>query len=212
MLIAGAKGFAKQMLEVIDALQLKEEICFFDDYDASLTRFFEYQVLKNEAELLHFFQQHGNSFSLGVGNPKTRFLVYKKLADMGGKLVSLISPRAQVARYASLENGVSVLTDVIVENSATVGDGSLLNLKACICHDCTIGRFVEISPGALITGGCSIGDFSFIGAGAVLKPQVKIGKNVVIGAGAVVVHDIPDNTTAVGVPAKVIKTRIPLEF
>lgn len=34
---------------------------------------------------------------------------------------------------------------------------------------------------------------------------VTIGNNVVIGAGAVVTHDIPDNSLAAGVPAKVIK-------
>lgn len=37
-------------------------------------------------------------------------------------------------------------------------------------------------------------------------PGVNIGNRVVIGAGAVVTRDIPDNSVAVGVPAKVIKT------
>ena len=35
---------------------------------------------------------------------------------------------------------------------------------------------------------------------------VTIGDNVVIGAGAIVTHDIPDNSVAVGVPARVIET------
>lgn len=37
-------------------------------------------------------------------------------------------------------------------------------------------------------------------------PGVNIGNRVVIGAGAIVTRDIPDNSVAVGVPAKVIKT------
>ncbi len=37
-------------------------------------------------------------------------------------------------------------------------------------------------------------------------PGVKIGQRCVIGAGAIVTHDIPDNSIAVGVPAKVIST------
>ena len=36
-------------------------------------------------------------------------------------------------------------------------------------------------------------------------PGVKIGKNCVIGAGSVVTKDIPDNSLALGVPAKVIR-------
>lgn len=37
-------------------------------------------------------------------------------------------------------------------------------------------------------------------------PGVNIGNRVIIGAGAVVTRDIPDNSVAVGIPAKVIKT------
>ena len=39
-----------------------------------------------------------------------------------------------------------------------------------------------------------------------VMPGCKIGNKVVIGAGAVVTKDIPDNSVAVGVPARVIKT------
>lgn len=44
-----------------------------------------------------------------------------------------------------------------------------------------------------------------IGANVTILPGVTIGNNVVIGAGAVVTKDIPDNSLAVGVPARVIK-------
>jgi maltose O-acetyltransferase len=45
----------------------------------------------------------------------------------------------------------------------------------------------------------------WIGANVTILPGVTIGNNVVIGAGAVVTKDIPDNSLAVGVPARVIK-------
>ena len=37
-------------------------------------------------------------------------------------------------------------------------------------------------------------------------PNVKIGKNSIIGANAVVTHNIPENSVAVGIPARVIRT------
>ena len=40
----------------------------------------------------------------------------------------------------------------------------------------------------------------------IILPGVIIGNNVIVGAGAVVAKDIPDNSVAVGVPARVIKT------
>lgn len=45
-----------------------------------------------------------------------------------------------------------------------------------------------------------------IGAGAKILGNIKIGDNAVIGANAVVIKDIPANSVAVGIPAKVIKT------
>lgn len=53
-------------------------------------------------------------------------------------------------------------------------------------------------------GNVMIEDFCWIGAKVFIKEGVKIGKNSVIGAGSVVVHDIPSNCVAAGVPAKPI--------
>ena len=52
----------------------------------------------------------------------------------------------------------------------------------------------------------TIGDNVWIGGNVTVCPGVTIGNNVVIGAGAVVTHDIPDNTLALGVPARVVRT------
>jgi len=49
-----------------------------------------------------------------------------------------------------------------------------------------------------------IGDNCFIGQKSVILPGVTIGNNVIIGAGSVVSKDIPSNTVAAGIPAKVI--------
>lgn len=51
-----------------------------------------------------------------------------------------------------------------------------------------------------------VGEHTFIGTGVIIMPGVTIGKRCVIGAGAVITRDIPANSVAVGVPAKVIST------
>ncbi len=59
----------------------------------------------------------------------------------------------------------------------------------------------------------TIGDEVFIGAGARVLGNITIGDRAVIGANAVVIHDIPANSTAVGIPAKIIRTTaIPMEI
>lgn len=70
------------------------------------------------------------------------------------------------------------------------------------CIQCTtIGKKGDKRP--------VIGDNVSLGANVVIIGDVKIGNNVIIGAGSVVVKDIPDNSVAVGNPARVIKTIIP---
>jgi acetyltransferase-like isoleucine patch superfamily enzyme len=72
-------------------------------------------------------------------------------------------------------------------------------------HDGGVGLFRDEFPGINIFGKIKVGDNSFIGHNAIIMPGVTIGTNVVIGAGSVVTKDIPSNSVAVGVPARVIK-------
>ena len=52
----------------------------------------------------------------------------------------------------------------------------------------------------------TIGDHCWIGGGSIILPGVTIGNNCVIGAGSVVTKNIPNNSLAVGNPAKIIKS------
>lgn len=61
-------------------------------------------------------------------------------------------------------------------------------------------------PDLEITKPIVIGNNVYIGNNVIILPGVTIGNNVIIGAGAVVSKSIPDNSVAVGVPARVIKT------
>lgn len=63
-----------------------------------------------------------------------------------------------------------------------------------------------IAQGQIVKG-ITIEDNCWIGASVKVLDGVKIGRDSIIGAGAVVTKDIPDYAIAVGVPAKVVKTR-----
>ena len=55
--------------------------------------------------------------------------------------------------------------------------------------------------------GIHLGDNVWLGAGALVMDGVRIGDDVVVGAGAVVTGDLPAGSVAVGVPARVVRTR-----
>ena len=63
------------------------------------------------------------------------------------------------------------------------------------------GKMADIEYGAPI----KVGNNCWLASNVTVCAGVTIGDNCVIGAGAVVTHDIPDNSLAVGVPAKVIR-------
>lgn len=102
--------------------------------------------------------------------------------------------------------------DFVELKKSTIGDYSKVPHLSYV-GDATIGRKVNIGAGTITCNydgvrkhNTFVDDGAHIGSNTNLVAPVKVGKNVVTGAGAVVTKDLPDNSLAVGVPAKVIKT------
>lgn len=89
----------------------------------------------------------------------------------------------------------------------TLGDNVYITDEVrFVTHDGGTLLFRDRIPDLEITKPIVVGNNVYIGIRALILPGVKIGNNVVIGAGSVVTRDIPDNSVAVGVPAKRIKS------
>lgn len=91
----------------------------------------------------------------------------------------------------------------------TIGDNvRVTNGVAFITHDG--GLWVLRNTGQLKNadsfGRIEVGNNVHIGINATILPGVTIGDNVVIGVGSVVTKDIPSNSVAAGIPARVIET------
>ena len=131
--------------------------------------------------------------------------------------------------YVLNQYGVPILPQIInklfirllfgcqVSLGAKIGKNVILGnggLGIVIHRDSVIGDNVYISPNVTIAGttkklgAAKIGKNTLISTGARLLGPVTIGENCVIGANAVVISDIPDNSLAVGLPAKIIKNDI----
>jgi sugar O-acyltransferase (sialic acid O-acetyltransferase NeuD family) len=215
MLIVGAKGFAKEVLEIFHQMNQTKNLVFFDDVNDEIkgSLYGEFPILKTADEVLDNFSTIDNRFTIGIGNPILRKKLCDRFLSFGGIFTSTISPLANIGSYdIEIGSGTNILSGVTISNSSKIGMGCLVYYNCIITHDCKIGDFAEISPSVNLLGRCNIGSFSQIGSNSTILPDRIIGKNVVIGAGSVVTKDIPDNCVAVGAPAKIIKELIPLEF
>lgn len=204
MLIVGAGGVAKEVLEIYHQLGIDKELYFYDDVSSIKEEkvFDRFNILISMEQTLQLFIVD-NCFTIAVGNPASRYLLYNKFKAAGGKCLSAISPLAHIGHYEiKIGEGTIIMAGTNITSNVKIGIGCLINPNCTISHDSIIGDFVEISPGANITGKCTIGNNCSIGTGAIILPGITVGNNVVVGAGAVVTKNIADGITVIGVPAK----------
>ncbi|MAO50396.1 MAG: hexapeptide transferase [Pusillimonas sp.] len=206
MLVTGAMGMAQEVLEVLVNEQGYNEnnLCFFDNVNPdSYALYNRFKILKTFEQAADYFKTKDVQFTLGLGHPKLREMMATKFADLGGRLVSVVSNKAHIGSFETVvAEGCQIMQGVIITNNVHLGKGVLVNLNSTISHDSVIGDFTEIACNVTIPGRCKIGNRVFIGSNATINPDITIGDNVIIGAGAVVLKNIPANSTVAGNPAK----------
>src|SRR5664279_482691 len=105
----------------------------------------------------------------------------------------------------------SAITGSDIDPNATIGErlmlphpnGVIVHAGSVIGDDCLIMQQVTIGQLSDIDAPV-IGSRVYVGAGAKILGKVTIGDGARIGANAVVLCDVPDNWTAVGIPARLI--------
>lgn len=131
------------------------------------------------------------------------------------KIYQLIVGKLYPVKYAK-KIGVNFMGGVKIYGSVfwgtepwliTIGKNChLTNGVKFITHDGGTLLFRHIVPDLEITKPITLGDNCYLGNDVTLMPGVTIGNNCIVGTGSIVTKDIPDNSVAVGIPAKVIKS------
>ena len=110
----------------------------------------------------------------------------------------------------------SIFMGISIPRGASIGrgfriyhfGGVVINPLTVIGDNCSFHQGVTVGVRNTYTDVPVIGNNVTVGAGAKLLGDIKIGNNVVIGANAVVLTDVPNDSIAVGIPAKVFKKNI----
>ncbi|HKW98181.1 MAG TPA: serine O-acetyltransferase [Bryobacteraceae bacterium] len=104
-----------------------------------------------------------------------------------------IHPGAQIGRRFFIDHG----SGVVIGETTEIGD------------DCLLYQGVTLGGTGNEKGKRhpTLGDRVVVGTGAKVLGSIRIGNDVKIGAGSVVVHPVPDGSTVVGIPGRVVRTR-----
>ncbi len=109
-----------------------------------------------------------------------------------------IHPAAKIGRRFFIDHGMGVV----------IGETSVIGDNVFIYHGVTLG-------GLSTKGGKrhpTIGDNVVIGAGAQVLGPVTVGRNTKIGSGSVVLQEVPEYSTVIGVPGRVVFSGVSSEF
>ncbi|MBR3974952.1 MAG: serine O-acetyltransferase [Clostridia bacterium] len=166
--------------------QLKEDVNCVRERDPAATSFLEILFLYPGLRAVrshrkaHWFYQHNMHF------------IARCISQHSVKKTNIeIHPGAKIGRRFFIDHG----TGVVIGETAEIGD------------DVTIYQGVTLGGTGKDVGKRhpTVGSGVLIGAGAKVLGPFKIGNNTNIAAGSVVLNEIPENCTAVGTPARVVK-------
>lgn len=199
LIIIGAGSLGVMTLDAALEMNCYENIYFIDD--------------SKKDELIHGYKVIGGIEYLNTLDSDTDSIiaianneVRKKIAKKHKlNYVNIIHPKAVVSQFAKIGLGNIILSHTSIDPNVELLNHVIVNKNNSIGHDSVINNYSQVSPGCSFGGFINLEEGVFIGLGTALIPGTKVGSWSTIGAGAVVTKDIPNNVTAVGVPAKIIK-------
>lgn len=192
MYIIGAGGHGKVVAEIAELLN--KSIHLFVDANTAITKLWEYPVVAS-------FPENNSSAVIAIGDNRVRKAIS---STFNAHYTCLFHPFSQISSRCNIGEGTVVISGAVINADAKIGRHVIINTNSSVGHDVCLEDFVHIAPNAALAGHVHVGEGTFVGMGASVLNGVHIGKWCVIGAGAVVLQNVPDGTTVVGNPARVI--------
>jgi sugar O-acyltransferase (sialic acid O-acetyltransferase NeuD family) len=211
LIIVGAGGLGREVLWLTREINRHHASYsvrgFLDDNPARLgTVVHGVPILGGVEQVSVLAADPGVSFVIAIGEPDIRRTITERLAPFRPHYATLIDPTARGDwERVELAPGVIIFAGVVVTTDVKLGEHTILNPQVYVGHDAVIGNYVTISPNATVSGAVSLGEGVYLGSGSTIRDEVSIGEWTIVGMGAVVTKDLPSNSVATGVPARVVR-------
>lgn len=194
-------GYSGHAFVVIDAiLSQKSTIRGYCEREEKSLNPYNLHYLGNDEEHLIANQ----NWFIGIGSNEIRRKLYHKYQSIG-KLMTVTHSTSVIGLHCEIDEGTLLSANAVINPLSKIGKCCIINTGTIVEHECRVGDFSHIAPGAVLAGNVTVGNSVFIGANSVVKQGVHIGNQAIIGAGTVVLNDVPENTTVVGNPGRILK-------
>lgn len=141
-------------------------------------------------------------YLLAIGNGAVRRRIDAAVSQWGFEPMTLVDPVATIGTDIRLGPGAIICSGARLETNIDTGRHVHISENCTVGHDASLADYVTVFPQAAIAGNVHIGAGTTVGTQSAIIQGLGVGAEVMIGAGAVVIRDVPDNVTAVGVPAR----------
>jgi acetyltransferase EpsM len=205
VVIYGAGGHGKVIADIVKKSG-KTVLAFVDDNETLWDKLFcGCPVWRGSSHLFEFAKEESFSVIIGIGDNLLRREIMKPLKSAGICFGTAIHPSAQLGGDIDIGEGTVIMANSVINPGSRVGCHCIVNTGVTIDHDCNIGDFVHLSPGAHLGGSVRVGHCSWIGLGASIINNINIAEHTIIGAGSVVISHIDAYTVAAGNPAAFLR-------
>lgn len=210
ILIYGASGHAKMIIDSIEKQNNYNIKGFVDSYKPLHLSIYNYKIIGNLDTLPELIKTHNiEGIVIAVGDNYARQMAYKNIINIAPQLqfVSIIHPTAVIAKDVKIEEGTAVMANAVVNASAKVGKVCILNTASTLGHDSEMADFSSLASGVHIGGNVQIGFCSAISLSATIIQNISIGDYTVVGAASLVLKPIGNYKLAFGSPIHTLKER-----
>jgi len=201
IVVVGAGGHGKVIISMLQRGDAYSVCGYVDPTDSGPV--LDVPHLGDDSMLAEIAQKCGNAV-IGVGSlgdVRARVAAFERCRAAGFDMPAITAPTAVSGHHVAIGDGTVLMDGVVVQPGTQIGHCAILNTRSSIDHDCRIGDFAHIAPGATLSGEATIGDRAHVGTGATIIQGIRVGERCIIGAGAVVVEDCEAGQTYTGVPA-----------
>ena len=207
LIIVGGGGFCKDVVwavQNLNAVHSTYDILGYCDDDPAKKgqMIYGYSVLGSPEDVDADISDKP-CFICSIGNNAARVRVVQRILSLGWTPVTIIDPSVMVAEGVVIGEGTYIGARSVLSPNANIGNYVIINNLCTIGHDCVLGDFAQVAPGGRVSGASVLKEGALLGANAVVAQGKCVGSYATLGACSFAMTDIPDDVTAVGIPARV---------